>query len=588
MNQSMGQRSNARTFASILGLGALAVAVVGVAVGFHTVATGIIQQSDRDLAALDLLEQRHTVSNLYSAETAALLADRVIGGNSLIAPPFTAQRVAAEERMKGVLSRLIERGDSVADEARRLRTAVDVLADPQQIEDPFERLVASANAATVACCAGLIDSDKHHTDTVRRLEDLTDAPAANWLYFYVAVQMMSNTDQGIPPDVDQFLEILAIPERLPLDTAPLDVQLETTIIPQFIAAGAPRERARDLITDPNVSVLDSVIAASVNRTPGLEIGLDEVFISADATYRTMDEMYEVALADATASLQDTINRANRTQLLVVTITPLLLLGLILIGISFYRSHHEREVAARRERMLLDGRNRFMRMVSHELRSPTTAISGFAQRLNENWTSLTEAEIEELLDVIDRQASNLTLLVDDILTLSHLETGRLRLHLGPVDVSTVIDEAVTMVAGRHDTTVAVDVATPIEAIADRDRLVQILRNLIENTAGHGESGTRIVASASETTCEIVVVDTGDVVSADAADRIFRFWDRGDGDTGHGLGLAISRHLARAMVGDLVYRPHEPTGSELVLTLPLAPTAVHHGSHPAPAARVATVS
>jgi K+-sensing histidine kinase KdpD len=59
----------------------------------------------------------------------------------------------------------------------------------------------------------------------------------------------------------------------------------------------------------------------------------------------------------------------------------------------------------------------------------------------------------------------------------------------------------------------------------------------------------------------------------ADRIFRFWDRGEKDgsrvRGYGMGLAIARHLAQAMVGDLVYRPHEPIGNEFVLSLPLGP-------------------
>jgi signal transduction histidine kinase len=112
------------------------------------------------------------------------------------------------------------------------------------------------------------------------------------------------------------------------------------------------------------------------------------------------------------------------------------------------------------------------------------------------------------------------------------------------------------------------------IADPDRLVQILRNLVESAAKYGRTGVAVTAVAVGKGCEIIVSDTGPGVSPEAAERIFRFWDRGDQESdnarGHGMGLAIARHLARAMVGDLKYRPHEPMGSEFVLTLPLVPS------------------
>ena len=135
-------------------------------------------------------------------------------------------------------------------------------------------------------------------------------------------------------------------------------------------------------------------------------------------------------------------------------------------------------------------------------------------LGDEWKSLTEPEIAEFLAIIGRQSTHLTMLVDDLLTLSHLETGRLRLHLGIANLKQATEEAVAMVGARYG--------------------------------------------------------------------IFRFWDRSNRDgsrvRGYGMGLAIARHLAQAMVGDLTYRPHEPAGSEFVLSLPLGPPDITSRKEP----------
>jgi len=105
-------------------------------------------------------------------------------------------------------------------------------------------------------------------------------------------------------------------------------------------------------------------------------------------------------------------------------------------------------------------------------------------------------------------------------------------------------------------------------------VQIMRNLVENAAKYGKTGIAVSAAVVGSLCEIVVSDTGPGVPPEHADRIFRFWDRGakDGNRirGYGMGLAIARHLAQAMMGDLLYRPHEPVGSEFVLSLSVGPS------------------
>ena len=148
-------------------------------------------------------------------------------------------------------------------------------------------------------------------------------------------------------------------------------------------------------------------------------------------------------------------------------------------------------------------------------------------LGDEWKSLTEPEIAEFLAIIGRQSTHLTMLVDDLLTLSHLETGRLRLHLGIANLKQATEEAV--------------------AVSDSLREALVCAGPVHLKR-----------------------------------RIFRFWDRSNRDgsrvRGYGMGLAIARHLAQAMVGDLTYRPHEPAGSEFVLSLPLGPPDITSRKEP----------
>ena len=144
------------------------------------------------------------------------------------------------------------------------------------------------------------------------------------------------------------------------------------------------------------------------------------------------------------------------------------------------------------------------------------------------------------------------------------------------------EGISLEDHRYGIEVATTIDPTITLLADSDRLVQIIRNLVENAAKYGKVGVAVSAAIVGSSCEIVVSDSGPGVPPNMRSRIFRFWDRGEKDgsrvRGYGMGLAIARHLARAMVGDLTYRPHHPVGSELVLSLPLGPPDVNTGSAP----------
>ncbi|MGA9598042.1 MAG: ATP-binding protein, partial [Acidimicrobiia bacterium] len=159
---------------------------------------------------------------------------------------------------------------------------------------------------------------------------------------------------------------------------------------------------------------------------------------------------------------------------------------------------------------------------------------------------------------------------------------LRLHLGIINLKQAATEAISLVDSRYGVAVETTIDPSITLIADPDRLVQVIRNLVENAAKYGKVGVAVSAAVVGSGCDIVVSDRGPGVPPELAASVFRFWDRGEKDgsrvRGYGMGLAIARHLARAMVGDLVYRPSHPVGSEFVLSLPLGPPDVNELDEP----------
>lgn len=570
--------SIASTFIIILGLGALAVAVVAIAVTFSTSAAQRIQEAERDRAAVDLLERRLELTNLIVSEQAAAVVDEINGAGSMVAAPITAQRVTAVETASERLDILTQRADSVGNESQRWLAAVNSITEPTDIADPYERLVAYDVAVEAICCAGIVPSDEHHGTNLADLDAATSLPLSVWQYFYLDVERASRRGPGVPAAVGQFLERLGIPTSIDADT-PLPGDVLAADLNTLSSLGTSHEAINTLLASAGVETLDNIVLNVADRS-SIVVSTDEAFAAADAARRSIDEMVAEAIAATRDRLDSDIGTSEQIGLIARILAPLLLIVLAAFGYLAYLFARSREQAAAREQGLLDARNRFMRMVSHELRTPATAISGFAEMMASDWTALTEPEINEFLAIINRQSTHLSLIVDDLLTLSHLETGRLRLHLGIVNLKQAAGDAISLVDDRYDIEVATTIDPSVTLLADGDRLVQIIRNLVENAAKYGKIDVAITAAVVGSSCEIVVSDSGPGVPPDLRNQIFKFWDRGEKDgsrvRGYGMGLAIARHLARAMVGDLTYRPHHPVGSELVLSLPLGPPDVNTGA------------
>jgi PAS domain S-box-containing protein len=240
---------------------------------------------------------------------------------------------------------------------------------------------------------------------------------------------------------------------------------------------------------------------------------------------------------------------------------------------------ERRHADRAERAN-KAKSEFLSRMSHELRTPLNAVLGFGQLLamRDNAPDAKE-EVEHIL----KAGQHLLELINETLEISHIESGRLALTIEPVDVGAVVEEVIGLMAplsAAREIEVTVDrESLAVFAEADRQRLKQVLLNLVSNAVKFNRYGGRVdVAGArpSPGRLSISVADTG--IGIDAADlpRLFSPFERlraGEEDIeGSGLGLALSKGLMEAMEGSIAVASEPGAGATFALELPEATAGV----------------
>ena len=203
---------------------------------------------------------------------------------------------------------------------------------------------------------------------------------------------------------------------------------------------------------------------------------------------------------------------------------------------------------------------FLANMSHELRTPLTSIIGFSRILADD-AALGE-EQKRHLEIINRSGNHLLTLINDVLELSKIEAGRMRLTRQPVDLERLLTEIVEMMRGRAQSKgldLRIQCAElPATVLTDANKLRQILLNLLSNAIKFTDQGSvtmRVSAEfpeAGNARIEIAVSDTGIGITAEDQDRIFDpFIQSGDADrqVGTGLGLTLSRQFVRMLGGEL---------------------------------------
>ncbi len=222
----------------------------------------------------------------------------------------------------------------------------------------------------------------------------------------------------------------------------------------------------------------------------------------------------------------------------------------------------------------EAKSRFLASVSHELRTPMNAILGFTDALLAGVDGPLNDEQQASLGWVQRGGRDLLGLIDEILDLSKIEAGKLTVNPQPFDPREVVEAVVaqhrSLAVQKGINFAWHDAGAPSEVVLDRQRVRQILVNLCGNALKFTTEGEVVVqaSGASEGLLEVSVRDTGPGIPPDQHEAIFEEFRQAGGESGGiGLGLAISRRLARMMGGDISLESEPGAGSAFHLRLPL---------------------
>ena len=213
------------------------------------------------------------------------------------------------------------------------------------------------------------------------------------------------------------------------------------------------------------------------------------------------------------------------------------------------------------------KDEFVATVSHELRNPLAAMLGLGQELADNYDTFTDEERRDMAQMIARQADDASWLIEDLLVVYRDNLSQVSVSLQEFDVTKEVERVLEVVDYPID--IKVLEGSP-RILADPRRTRQILRNLITNAMRYGGEAIQVTIDKAADRVEVKVQDSGKPIPDADVERIFRAYERGKGPShaaSVGLGLNVSRRLARLMDGDLTYR-HEGGWSEFVLSLPSA--------------------
>jgi PAS domain S-box-containing protein len=236
-----------------------------------------------------------------------------------------------------------------------------------------------------------------------------------------------------------------------------------------------------------------------------------------------------------------------------------------------------DITARREVELL--KDQFVSVVSHELRTPLTSIQGSLGLVAGGVLGDLPDEPREMVEVALANTQRLVRLVNDILDLERISSGTLELDTAPCDAAVIARDAALAIAGAADAAgvpVEVDVASA-ELVADDDRLVQALTNLIGNAVKFSPAGTPVLVGSEvdDETVTFTVADRGRGIPIEKLESVFDRFQQVDASDrrekgGTGLGLPITRSIARQHGGDVTVTSALGAGSTFRLTVPRRPS------------------
>lgn len=224
-------------------------------------------------------------------------------------------------------------------------------------------------------------------------------------------------------------------------------------------------------------------------------------------------------------------------------------------------------SSRRLQELMKSKDEFVASISHELRTPLTAIVGLAQSLVDPTNSLATTESTEFIQIIAEQSAEMSAIVQDLLVVARSDIGQVTIR--PIDVDLRVEVDASIRGLRSDRRGDLLISGAAAASADPVRVRQIIRNLLANASRYGGKQIKVHIEEADDRSVVVISDDGPGIPLEDQERIFQPYERAHERHGQpasvGLGLTVSRQLARLMGGDLYYS-HRDGWSTFTLGLP----------------------
>ena len=251
-----------------------------------------------------------------------------------------------------------------------------------------------------------------------------------------------------------------------------------------------------------------------------------------------------------------------------------LLGrLVATAVQNIRAYEAERSTADELRRLSALRADFVSLVSHELRSPMAAVIGAARTMQGRWRELTPEQRQSFLGLIGDETSRLATLIDDVLDTSRIEAGTFSFTFSDVDLGELLRDVVAAAEVAQD---EVELTSEVGALphvrGDRERLRQVIQNLVDNAVKYSSAGGRVHVSATSDDGHVLidVADQGPGIPPEDQELIFEKFGRSGGGAakpGTGLGLFIARSIAEAHGGTLDVDSVPERGSVFRLELPV---------------------
>jgi PAS domain S-box-containing protein len=234
-----------------------------------------------------------------------------------------------------------------------------------------------------------------------------------------------------------------------------------------------------------------------------------------------------------------------------------------------RDISERLAAEARLEQLVRAKDDFVASVSHELRTPLTAVVGLTQELRDDWDRFTAAETSEFISLIADQSTEVANLVEDLLVAARADIGKVTITSRETHVGQQVAAVLAALGMDGNASISVYADDGARALADATRVRQIIRNLLTNAVRYGGARIELAVRDSNDSVLITVTDNGPGIPEERRESIFEPYERAHAESTQpasvGLGLTVSRQLARLMGGDLTYRSGS-SGSSFELSLP----------------------